>query len=131
MVRKRLKLLIFLLTLYTILGETYDVQLWTLGNFLIVFIEGRVGQFLTRTEKGQALCEWFSPRNRRRILGLMLAFWQILLYFVAFFFLSNVKASIKVFGRCFSDNFPYYGLLFFVVAYSNAQFRLELVPLRV
>ena len=111
-------------------GSHLNVTLWSLGNFSMVAIEILIINYYYNRET--FLSKNLSPRVKRYLLCAFIGIWQIILYLLAFMFLSSLETCQTLYGKMLADS--NFNVLFFfhflVLSFSNAQLRMEVIELR-
>lgn len=102
-------------------GQSIDILLWSLGNLVMVQAELLYFKVLAKhsvfirfvcklryikcriINKNILQINRLSVKNQNNLKCLVLAFWQMVMYVIAFFFLSNFEAAIQIYKKIFID----------------------------
>jgi hypothetical protein len=68
---------------------------------------------------------------KRRFICALMALWQLILYIIAFFFLSNFNITLALYKKLLLEDFCVGFLTFFIWYYFLANLRIDYVPLKI
>lgn len=68
---------------------------------------------------------------KRRLVCLLMALWQLILYFIAFFFLSNLNITLALYKKLLLEDFCIGFFTLLIWYYFLANLRIDYLPLKI
>lgn len=108
-------------------GYSIDVKLWTFGNFTMIVCEMLFNNYIRNSSITKVLLNKLSDVNKRRLICFILGLWQMILYIIAFFFLTNYEFTKKTYSKILLTESPLALIIYIVGYYTIAQLKFEFV----